>query len=181
MYLWEQMTYLYGHKFTSTNGESAVVDGVLTDVAKTWSIALTGITGDQIATGLQACVNSGNEWPPSVPGFVAMCKSSNTNEHGMNYTPEMYHKKNRPIRDRSRILSSDDREKARLTTKNKIHELANNLRSQQGKVNTVKNNHKPNSDALDYFFMLSLCEFKNDVPNIVERINTFKPGSLNYE
>lgn len=177
VYLWEQMTYLFGHKFTSTYGESAVVDGVLTDVAKTWAIALTGITGEQIANGLEACVNKGEAWPPSLPEFVAMCKKQGLNEFGLNHTPQYHHGCYRPIRDRSKLISSDDREKRRIVTKDIIHSAANMLRSKQDDK-PKKKIHIPNQDARDYFFMNLLIKDKTERPNIIDRINEIKKGSL---
>ena len=72
--LWERFTHLYGHKFSAAFGESAAnPDGSLTDVAQTWAGGLRGITGAQLAAGLRQCISSGNEWPPSLPVFRAMC------------------------------------------------------------------------------------------------------------
>ena len=72
--LWERMTHLYGHKFSAAFGERAAnPDGSLTDVAHTWAGGLRGITGEQLATGLRQCIESGAEWPPSLPEFRAMC------------------------------------------------------------------------------------------------------------
>ena len=74
MNLWERMTHLYGHKFSAAFGERAAnPDGSLTDVAHTWAGGLRGITGAQLAAGLRTCIESGNEWPPSLPEFRAMC------------------------------------------------------------------------------------------------------------
>lgn len=89
--LWERMTHLYGHKFTSTYGEFATANGVLTDVAQTWASALQGLVGDQLADGLRACIDCGEAWPPSVPEFVGMCKKKSLNDFGLSYTPE-YHR-----------------------------------------------------------------------------------------
>ena len=72
--LWERMTHLYGHKFSAVFGERATrPDGSLTDVAQTWAGALCGITGAQLAAGLRSCIESGTDWPPSLPAFRAMC------------------------------------------------------------------------------------------------------------
>jgi len=72
--LCERMTHIYGHKFTAWWGESAVNSaGELTDVAQTWMSGLRGISGEQIANGLRACVGSGEVWPPTLPEFRAMC------------------------------------------------------------------------------------------------------------
>ncbi len=72
--LWERLTHLYGHKFSAAFGESAAnPDGSLTDVAQTWAGGLRGITGAQLAQGLRACIESGDEWPPALPAFRKRC------------------------------------------------------------------------------------------------------------
>ncbi len=72
--LWERMIHLYGHRFSAVFGERAMrSDGSLTDVAHTWAGGLRGITGAQLAAGLRSCIESGTEWPPSLPAFRAMC------------------------------------------------------------------------------------------------------------
>lgn len=75
------MSHIYGHRWSAGYGERAVDrDGNLTDVAKTWSSGLSGITGEQVAQGLRACVDRGVSgdtenagWPPSLPEFRALC------------------------------------------------------------------------------------------------------------
>lgn len=62
------MTGMYGHKWTSVHGE--------TDEQGIWGKCLAGITGQQIAIGMQACATrTGDEakWPPSAPEFREMC------------------------------------------------------------------------------------------------------------
>jgi len=179
--LWERMTHLFGHKFTSVYGESAIIDGTLTDVAQTWASGLRGLTGDQLADGLRACVDCGEAWPPSLPEFVGMCKKQSKNGFGLNHTPEMYHQKNRPIRDKSKLLSNDEREEKRLLTKKIINEAAKILREKKEQISQVKKLRKTDPDELDYCLMLDLCKFRSDIPNIIKRINTFKPGSFKDE
>ena len=62
--LWEKMAMLYGHRWTSAYGEAD--DG-------TWLSVLGDLTAMDLKTGLQACVASGHEWPPSAPGFRRAC------------------------------------------------------------------------------------------------------------
>jgi len=62
---WQRMASLYGHKWTSAYGSSP--DDL-------WTSALTMLGSEQIRMGLEACVLSGDAWPPSLPEFVAMCK-----------------------------------------------------------------------------------------------------------
>lgn len=111
IFLFEQFGYMYTHKFTSTYGETAVDDeGNLTSAAKTWAASLGDVDHEQIINGMRACKDSGGEWPPSIPKFVAMCKGKDINGFGLDYIPE-YH---RPaIRNPERILSSDARDEHR--------------------------------------------------------------------
>lgn len=74
--LWERMTHMFGHRWTATFGESATSNGALTEVAKTWGAGLRGLTGEDIAAGLRSCAASGEDWPPSLPQFRAMCKQT---------------------------------------------------------------------------------------------------------
>lgn len=68
------MNHIYLHKFSATCGISAVnADGSLTDIAQTWASGLIGVTGEMMANGVRACIASGNEWPPSLPEFRAVC------------------------------------------------------------------------------------------------------------
>lgn len=64
------MTEMFGHKWTSVHGES--------DESGTWSKVLGGLTGQQVANGMQACATrTGDEakWPPGAPEFRDMCLS----------------------------------------------------------------------------------------------------------
>ncbi len=102
--LWERMTHIYGHRWISAYGESAVYDGELSDTAKTWGSGLHGVNGDQLAQGLHACIERADPWPPSLPEFAAMCKGRGKNDLGLDYVPE-YHRsrETRP----GRMLESD--------------------------------------------------------------------------
>ena len=108
--LWERLNHIYGHKFSSTYGESAIEGNNLSDPARTWASGLRGVTGEQIADGLRECINCGESWPPALPEFVKMCKGSAINEFGLDYIPE-YHRET--IRRPDRILSSDARDEHR--------------------------------------------------------------------
>ena len=101
--LWERMGHIFGHKFTSTYGEIAFIDGNLTEVAKTWASGLRGITGEQIANGLRECINCGESWPPTLPEFVSMCKGKGINGFGLDYVPECYRETKR-----ERLIESDE-------------------------------------------------------------------------
>lgn len=66
--LWARMAAMYGHTWTSAYGDNP--GGLAAD---TWATALSGLTADQLATGLRSCVAEGGEFPPSAPRFRAMC------------------------------------------------------------------------------------------------------------
>ena len=104
--LWERMTHIYGHKFASAYGESAIEGNNLTEAARTWSSGLRGLTGEQIANGLRECINCGASWPPTLPEFVKMCKGEGENEFGLNYIPE-YHREVNRVRPENRLSSTE--------------------------------------------------------------------------
>ena len=63
-----KMTEMYGHRWTANFGEKA-------DSDHSWASVLKGITGQQIANGLNALVDKADEfsWPPPANVFRAMC------------------------------------------------------------------------------------------------------------
>ena len=68
--LWELMTELYGHKWTSVHG--------LGDESGTWAKMMAGISPSQMAAGARAWVNQGGEaakWPPGAVDLRDMCRS----------------------------------------------------------------------------------------------------------
>lgn len=69
--LWVRMTDLYGHKFTSQFGKSP---------SDTWVRCVEGLTGDQIAKGLQRIVDNPTEWPPGAAEFRALCLGKHQTE-----------------------------------------------------------------------------------------------------
>jgi len=62
------MTSLYGHKFASQFGDRPCPD---------WSTVLIGITGRQMADGLNKCLSDYPEWPPGAAQFRALCLGLN--------------------------------------------------------------------------------------------------------
>lgn len=73
--LWERMVHIYATEWSRRYGESAVdQDGNLTEVARTWSAGLDGISGDRIAIGIRSCIRSGSNFPPTLPAFRAACR-----------------------------------------------------------------------------------------------------------
>jgi hypothetical protein len=64
--LFIRFSQMYGNKFTSQ---------IAADIAGTkraWADGLYGISGFEIADGLNHCLRS--EWPPTLPEFRAMCR-----------------------------------------------------------------------------------------------------------
>ena len=123
------MTHIYGHRWTATFGETAIDErGELTDTAKTWASALCEVTGQQLADGLRACLEREDTWPPPLPEFKQLCDgkvNGGVNEYGLDYVPE-YHRER--ITDKSKLLSSDEREARRDTCREKIGGLKDILR-----------------------------------------------------
>lgn len=66
--LWIKMAEMYGHRWTANFGVSA-------DPNHSWATVLKGITGQQIANGLNALVEKPDDydWPPPANAFRAMC------------------------------------------------------------------------------------------------------------
>lgn len=62
--LWFAMIKMFGSRWTREYGD--VDDG-------SWLKALNGLTPEQLVTGTKRCIDSGREWPPSLPKFVSMC------------------------------------------------------------------------------------------------------------
>tara|TARA_Y100001963_G_scaffold149862_2_gene230048 strand:+ start:452 stop:835 length:384 start_codon:yes stop_codon:yes gene_type:complete len=68
------MAEIYGHKWMSQFGECADERGNLTSAAQTWSQGLATIPLESISLGFSTLVEKGNEWPPSLPEFLALCQ-----------------------------------------------------------------------------------------------------------
>ena len=64
--LWVSMAQMYGTKWTRDYGD---------EPNATWAVALAGLTDRHIARGINAVMDGGEEWPPSLPKFKSLCKS----------------------------------------------------------------------------------------------------------
>lgn len=66
--LWLRMVEMYGHRWTANFGVSA-------DQEHSWAKILGGLTGRQLASGLQQLLDRATEfdWPPPANVFRAMC------------------------------------------------------------------------------------------------------------
>ena len=71
---WTRMSEIYGHKWVSQFGEVCDLNGDLSSAAQTWSQGLATIPLESISLGFSALVEQGNEWPPSLPEFLALCQ-----------------------------------------------------------------------------------------------------------
>lgn len=63
--LWELMTELYAHKWTSVHG--------LADESGNWAKMMGGITKHQLAEGVRLWTAAGNKWPPNAVELRELC------------------------------------------------------------------------------------------------------------
>ena len=81
--LWLRMGELYGHKWASQMG---------TAPSELWLKALSGLSDEQVKVGVNACLYSEDQWPPSLPEFVARCRpSKRENAAAYRYVPMLPH------------------------------------------------------------------------------------------
>ncbi len=92
--LFKRFQALYLHKWTSA------IEGIEDLAVTEWSQALSGITGEQIKTGL---ANLDSDWPPTAIAFKALCEGKQTNGLGLDHTPP-YHAEVK----RDRLIESDE-------------------------------------------------------------------------
>ena len=62
------MTEIYGHRWASAFG-----DNPAGSAGQTWAKGLAGISPQQLAAGIGACIASAQPWPPTLPEFRQMC------------------------------------------------------------------------------------------------------------
>jgi hypothetical protein len=62
--VWSAMTQLYGEAWIKKFGP---------EPTEVWRKMLIGIPNDRIKRGLRACVESGSDFPPSLPKFLEYC------------------------------------------------------------------------------------------------------------
>lgn len=107
------------HKWTSA------MSGIESTAIREWSQGLSGYTPDEIQRGLN---DWNSEWPPTLLEFAAACrgKKLGKNEFGLDYVPE-YHRA-APVREKSRLLSSDERDARRAQATEKIKAMREAIR-----------------------------------------------------
>ena len=76
--IWLRMTEVYGHRWISAWGEVTNPDGTLTSTAFTWVQGLGRFSLDEIGQGFEKMVENGNDWPPTLPEFMTLCKPKRT-------------------------------------------------------------------------------------------------------
>ena len=64
--LWQLMSSMFGHKWTSSYGDESDPDRV-------WYAILKDITWNQMKSGMDRLAKSGREWPPAAPEFRKLC------------------------------------------------------------------------------------------------------------
>lgn len=135
--LWERMTALYGHRWTSQHG--AADDG-------TWAKGLADIDPNSVGQAIKRLLNRGDAWPPSLPEFRMMCRYSDGSQFGMDHVPEVY-RENRPgrlltgPRDDERGKREIARIKAILATKNRAPPEDEALPASVGVTTTATHEH----------------------------------------
>ena len=85
--LWLKMAEIYGRRWTGSFGVSA-------DQSHAWAATLGGLTGEQIAVGLNALATTEDDqlrkWPPSAPEFRALCENRNPEAYGLPSEDDAY-------------------------------------------------------------------------------------------
>lgn len=70
--IWERMSQIFGHKWSSSFGA---------EPSETWLAGLIDMTEEEIRTGLVACLNWAEEWPPTLPQFRSLCRPRREEAH----------------------------------------------------------------------------------------------------
>lgn len=87
--LWLAMTKMYGTLWTSNNGD---------EPDEIWSHALHKFDADQIKVGLDALIDGGYQFPPTLPKFVTLCQGGFENE-GQRVIASQQSQQSRPVAD----------------------------------------------------------------------------------
>jgi hypothetical protein len=74
--IWEKMSAIYGHRWVSSYGLHVDDSGNMTQAAETWRMGLEGLSREQLASGFNALLTAGMEWPPTLPEFRELCLQS---------------------------------------------------------------------------------------------------------
>lgn len=72
--LWVQMLSIYGHKWASINGTTALKDDLTLSIQGIiWQKGLTGITREMASKGFSRLGKNNSEWPPALFEFADLC------------------------------------------------------------------------------------------------------------
>lgn len=71
------MSELFGSRWL----EYVELAGGTERTAALWQAGLAGIGAEEIRRGLDACLKSGKDWPPTLPVFRSMCRPPRDAEH----------------------------------------------------------------------------------------------------
>ena len=62
------MAEIYGGRWTGSYGDNPNEGAALT-----WAKGLAGLTGEHLASGINACITCADPWPPTLPEFRLRC------------------------------------------------------------------------------------------------------------
>ena len=106
--LWVAMAEMYGTKWTNHYGDTPNA---------TWAAGLAGLTDRHIDRGINAVMDSGDEWPPSLPKFKSLCKSGEGWQSRQTHVP---------------LLTKEQTEEERLEAVEKLKKLREILNGGDG-------------------------------------------------
>jgi len=102
------MAEMFGTKWTHHYGETPLTS---------WAVALADLTDRHIARGINAVMDSGEEWPPSLPKFKSLCKAGEGWQSRQPYVP---------------LLTKETTEEERLEAVEKLKKLREILNGGDG-------------------------------------------------
>ena len=80
--LFKRFTLTWGvQRVASTFQPPDYGHGWMDEVMQAWAVQLGGFNGPTIKAALQSAIDSGREWPPTLPEFKALCRQYNRPEH----------------------------------------------------------------------------------------------------
>lgn len=108
------MTDMYGHKWTSSKGESAD-----SGTGKVWGHALNGVYPNEIGDGLKLLAEVGTKdgWPPDAPEFRKLCLYGTDTAGQRAFKNQAMMNKGLPIKEASKDFAKDAIKKAREAVK----------------------------------------------------------------
>ena len=90
MRLWQRLTQIYGHRWTSQFGDATDAEGRLTGTARCWADGLGDLSPAALKRGLHRCVHErADPWPPTLPEFRQLCQPA-PEELGLPTVEEAY-------------------------------------------------------------------------------------------